>query len=193
MCGDWAGSSIRLRALELGSEDQMIRRSDDGNAGLGVPPPQMQAGSGFPLQVRALITGLAGFPLQSVTRILLLTISLIAAQAGYSCSCIGAAGVDAVDMMFTGRVVRIEKSDTSVVVTFKVKHMYKGEVGTEKRVVVSTRRGGQACGIHFTRHMKYAVYAYGDMNHASTGLCTRTRIMAPFRLWPFKPKESTGW
>jgi hypothetical protein len=36
--------------------------------GLGVPPPQMQAGSGFPLQVRALITGLAGFPLQSVTR-----------------------------------------------------------------------------------------------------------------------------
>gem|GEM_PF-5689426 len=35
---------------------------------LGVPPPQMQAGSGFPLQVRALITGLAGFPLQSVTR-----------------------------------------------------------------------------------------------------------------------------
>lgn len=171
----------------------MIRRSDDGNAGLGVPPPQMQAGSGFPLQVRALITGLAGFPLQSVTRILLLTISLIAAQAGYSCSCIGAAGVDAVDMMFTGRVVRIEKSDTSVVVTFKVKHMYKGEVGTEKRVVVSTRRGGQACGIHFIRHMKYAVYAYGDMNHASTGLCTRTRIMAPFRLWPFKPKESTGW
>jgi hypothetical protein len=34
----------------------------------GVPPPQMQAGSGFPLQVRAPITGLAGFPLQSVTR-----------------------------------------------------------------------------------------------------------------------------
>ena len=41
-----------------------IERSRD----VGVPPPQMQAGSGFPLQVRALITGLAGFPLQSVTR-----------------------------------------------------------------------------------------------------------------------------
>jgi hypothetical protein len=37
--------------------------------GLGVPPPQMQAGSRFPLQLRALITGLAGFPLQSLTRI----------------------------------------------------------------------------------------------------------------------------
>ncbi len=36
--------------------------------GLGVPPSQKQAGSGFPLQVRARITGLAGFPLQSVTR-----------------------------------------------------------------------------------------------------------------------------
>ncbi len=43
----------------------------------GVPPPdpfapqgyaREQAGSGFPLQVRARITGLAGFPLQSVTR-----------------------------------------------------------------------------------------------------------------------------
>jgi hypothetical protein len=168
----------------------MIRRSDDGNADLGVPP-RKASGSGSPLY--SSLVPRCGVPLRSVTRILLLTISLIAAQAGYSCSCIGAAGVDAVDMMFTGRVVRIEKTDTSVVVTFKVKHMYKGEVGTEKRVVVSTRRGGQACGIHFVSHMKYAVYAYGDMNHASTGLCTRTRIMAPFRLWPFKPKESTGW
>ena len=31
-------------------------------------PGSKAAGSGFPLQVRALITGLAGFPLQSVTR-----------------------------------------------------------------------------------------------------------------------------
>jgi len=30
--------------------------------------PRKSLGSGFPLQVRALITGLAGFPLQSVTR-----------------------------------------------------------------------------------------------------------------------------
>jgi len=46
------------------------------DSGLGVPPPhpfapqgyaREQAGSGFPLQVRARITGLAGFPLQSVT------------------------------------------------------------------------------------------------------------------------------
>jgi hypothetical protein len=37
--------------------------------GLGVPPPQMQAGSGFPLQVRTRrSSSLAGFPLQSVTR-----------------------------------------------------------------------------------------------------------------------------
>jgi len=47
------------------------------DSGLGVPPPhpfapqgyaREQAGSGFPLQVRARITGLAGFPLRSVTR-----------------------------------------------------------------------------------------------------------------------------
>jgi len=37
------------------------------NACLGVPP-RKASGSGFPLQVRALITGLAGFPLQSVTQ-----------------------------------------------------------------------------------------------------------------------------
>ncbi len=163
------------------------------DSGLGVPPPQMQAGSGFPLQVRALITGLAGFSLQSVTRTLLITVSLVTTLAGHACSCIGAAGLNAVDMVFTGRVVHIEKTDTSVAVTFKVKHLYKGDLSGEKRVVVHTRRGGQACGISFIRHMKYAVYAYGDLNHASTGLCTRTRIMAPFRLWPFKPKESTGW
>jgi hypothetical protein len=35
---------------------------------LGVPPPQVQAGAGSPLQLRALITGLAEFPLRSVTR-----------------------------------------------------------------------------------------------------------------------------
>ena len=35
---------------------------------LGVPPAQMQPGLRFPLQVCVLITGLAGFPLQSVTR-----------------------------------------------------------------------------------------------------------------------------
>ena len=34
---------------------------------LGVPAPKASP-SGFPLQVRAPITGLAGFPLQSVTR-----------------------------------------------------------------------------------------------------------------------------
>jgi len=38
---------------------------------LGVPPPQMQAGSGFPLQVLASLVPRAavGFPLQSFTRI----------------------------------------------------------------------------------------------------------------------------
>jgi hypothetical protein len=35
--------------------------------GLGVPP-RKASGSRFPLQLRALITGLAGFPLQSLTR-----------------------------------------------------------------------------------------------------------------------------
>jgi len=35
---------------------------------LGVPPSQMRPGSRFPLQVRARITGLAGFPLRSLTR-----------------------------------------------------------------------------------------------------------------------------
>ena len=36
----------------------------------GVPPPQMQAGSGFPLQVLAALVpqSAVGFPLQSVTR-----------------------------------------------------------------------------------------------------------------------------
>jgi hypothetical protein len=36
---------------------------------LGVPPSQMRPGSRFPLQVRARIIGLAGFPLQSLTRV----------------------------------------------------------------------------------------------------------------------------
>jgi len=37
--------------------------------GLGVPPAQMQPGSGFPLQVRTRRSSLlAGFPLRSVTR-----------------------------------------------------------------------------------------------------------------------------
>lgn len=40
---------------------------DEGVGCLGVPP-RKTSGSGFPLQVRALITGLAGFPLQSVTQ-----------------------------------------------------------------------------------------------------------------------------
>ncbi len=35
--------------------------------GLGVPP-RKASGSRFPLQLRARITGLAGFPLQSLTR-----------------------------------------------------------------------------------------------------------------------------
>jgi hypothetical protein len=37
---------------------------------MGVPPPQMQAGSGFPLQVLAAFVPqtAVGFPLQSVTR-----------------------------------------------------------------------------------------------------------------------------
>ncbi len=49
------------RTRDSGARPERSRR-------VGVPPPQKQAGSGFPLQVRALITGLAGFPLQSVTR-----------------------------------------------------------------------------------------------------------------------------
>jgi hypothetical protein len=50
---------------------------------LGVPL-RKASGSGFPLQVRALITGLAGFPLQSVTRTSALCISVLCTMLGAS-------------------------------------------------------------------------------------------------------------
>ena len=134
-----------------------------------------------------------GYPMQSISRILLLALLLGISISSYACSCIGAAGVDAVDLMFTGKVVRIESTDSNLVVTFKVKHLYKGEAQSERHVLIQTKRSGQACGIHFIRHIKYAVYAFADREYASTSLCTQTRIMAPFRLWPFKPKKSSGW
>ena len=134
----------------------------------------------------------SGYPLRSLTRnvvvgLLSVIASLVFASSTQACYCWFRAGMNGTDAVFTGKVVSIEQTDSSTVVSIRVKKTYKGTVPEDSTVQVILY--GTNCDPRFRKAMKYVVYAYAGEGRMGTSICTHTRMMAPFRLWPFKPKQ----
>ena len=85
--------------------------------------------------------------------------------------------------VFVGKVIDIDvpsgivvSSADPVKVTFEVSKIWKGP--DYKTLVLTTARDGVSCGYSFKQNDEYIVYAYGEENKLSTGICSRTRLLA---------------
>jgi len=70
----------------------------------------------------------------------------------------------------------LDASDPELLVTFLVRHSYRGE--QQKTIVVHTGLGGGDCGFRFEIGKQYLVYAYRDeSDQLSTGICSGTALL----------------
>lgn len=104
-----------------------------------------------------------------------------------ACSCIQPAppqeSLEQSTAVFAGKVVDIDvpsgiviRSTDPVKVTFEVSKIWKGP--DYKTLVLTTARGGASCGYPFKQNEEYIVYTYGEEDKLSTGICSRTRLLA---------------
>ena len=85
--------------------------------------------------------------------------------------------------VFAGKVVDIDVPSGIVIssadpmkVTFDVSKVWKGP--NYKTLVVTTARDGTSCGYSFKQGEEYIVYTYGEGDKLSTGICSRTKLLA---------------
>lgn len=104
-----------------------------------------------------------------------------------ACSCVQPAppkdSLEQSTAVFTGKVVDIDvpigivvSSADPVKITFEVSKIWKGP--DYETLVLTTARGGASCGYGFIVNEEYIVYAYDEENTLSTGICSRTRLLA---------------
>lgn len=117
-----------------------------------------------------------------IINLFLVNISLVNA-----CSCIPPAlpkeSLEKSTAVFAGKVVDIDiprglvvSSADPVKVTFDVSKVWKGP--DYKTLVITTARDGATCGYSFTQGDEYIVYTYGEGDKLSTGICSRTQLLA---------------
>lgn len=80
--------------------------------------------------------------------------------------------LEAVDAVFSGKVIQIDPSFNSNYVTFEVQKSWKGP--QKIKLAVETAQNSAACGYNFEMGKEYLVYAYGLEQNLTTGLCSRT-------------------
>ena len=85
--------------------------------------------------------------------------------------------------VFAGKVIDIDipngivvSSADPVKVTFRVSKIWKGP--DYKTLILTTARNGASCGYSFKENEEYIVYAYGEEDTLSTGICSRTRLLS---------------
>lgn len=99
---------------------------------------------------------------------------LLHAPTAQACTCATRSlpeQLEAATVVFTG-TVRTVKSGARVAVALDVSAVYKGKGG--RRLTVTTGPDSAACGIPFARGSSYVVFAAGDVEALSTGLCSGT-------------------
>lgn len=102
-----------------------------------------------------------------------LVLLVVLTKPAAACYCVPPArvtdGLQAVDAVFTGTVLRVEEGE----VTLAVQSRFKGEV---RRVVVVTNGEAGDCGYTFEVDKSYLVYASKSdaPNRFSTSICNRT-------------------
>lgn len=104
-----------------------------------------------------------------------------------ACSCIQPAppqeSLGQSTAVFAGKVVDINvpigivvSSADPVKVTFEVSKIWKGH--DYRTLVLTTAKNEASCGYSFKENEEYIVYAYGEENKLSTGICSRTKLLA---------------
>jgi len=85
--------------------------------------------------------------------------------------------------VFAGKVIDINvpsgiagSSADPVKVIFEVSKIWKGP--DYETLVLTTARSGVSCGYSFKENEEYIVYAYGEEDKLSTGICSRTTLLA---------------
>lgn len=125
--------------------------------------------------------------LSLIAVLLTLTISLaVDAPRAYACSCIQpeppAVAAEKSAAVFAGRVTDIEPPAvmTSTLdenkITFDVSTAWKGVDANP--VYIYSSGSSASCGYEFEAGKEYLVYAYDNEGRLSTGLCTRTALLA---------------
>jgi len=116
-------------------------------------------------------------------RIIYLCIILIVTlnNSLFACSCSKERSIEeefaGVDIVFTGKVIKIEQSDDSYMgsasdVRFEVLKPYKGT--TDRVITVRTSRYDISCGYSFEEGKQYLVYAYFQHGRLAASSCSRT-------------------
>jgi len=77
--------------------------------------------------------------------------------------------------VFSGTVIGQESSQFEVKVNFKVRRVWKGNIGDTVSVITNTNSA--ACGINFRDRQSYLVYAFKNENQLRTNLCSRTKLI----------------
>lgn len=104
-----------------------------------------------------------------------------------ACSCARPAppkeSLEGSSAVFAGKVIDlnipigfVRSTADPVKVTFDVSKVWKGP--DYKNMVIKTARSDVSCGYAFKQGDEYIVYAYGEGDKLSTGICSRTQLLA---------------
>lgn len=125
--------------------------------------------------------------------LIIITLFLINLSFANACSCALPAppkeSLEHSTAVFAGKVVDIDVPSGRVVgplievssadpvkVTFDVSKVWKGP--KYKTLSLTTARDGVSCGYSFKKGEEYVVYAYGEAEKLSAGICSRTKVLA---------------
>jgi hypothetical protein len=98
----------------------------------------------------------------------------------YACNCIGKIGFDRADVVFTGKVIKVEKVEEQsdfhfhFEITFEVYEIQKGDSAIKTLNIITSRSN---CGISFQRNQKYHVFAIKSEKGLYASRCTETAII----------------
>ncbi|MGH2710175.1 MAG: hypothetical protein ACRDH9_03095 [Actinomycetota bacterium] len=98
-----------------------------------------------------------------------------AATPSWACSCAPLSKEELADsarVVFTGRVLEIDKNLYEHFVRFRVTKIYKGSV--DRRAEVVTASNSAACGCFFKEGQRYTVFASNKREPLRTNLCSGT-------------------
>jgi hypothetical protein len=108
---------------------------------------------------------------------LLFIIFLFTIKVAFSCGCEDVFGLDESDLVFNGRVVSVDRVDTTFIdyaITFKVEKVVKGKLSKQKVIVHTPCLSVACCGIPFEKNENYIVFATVKSNYYYTDACTAT-------------------
>jgi hypothetical protein len=111
------------------------------------------------------------------TAVLLASLSVpVGVMPAWACSCVAVSQEEHADnarVVFTGRVKMVERTQTELLVRFRVSTVYKGNA--ERRTDVVTASDSAACGCSFKEGKRYTVFGSRRSEPVPTNLCSGTK------------------